>query len=142
MYVCTGNKPVAILSGRYWPENVLMVLPLLLCWGAASVWAQPMMGDEAESSHIWNFDTEKAETLPQNFIVGMLVDGRPAGEWKVIDMKKFPSFLQGLDRRERARIIRFCQLNGMKPKWSRFAELWRPTSCTHDVLPNLECLST
>jgi len=66
MYVCTGNKPVAILSRRYWLENVLMVLPLLLCWGAASVGAQPMMGDEAESSHIWNFDTEKAETLPQN----------------------------------------------------------------------------
>lgn len=111
MHVRTGNKPVAILSGRYWLENFLMVLPLLLCCGAASVFAQPMIGDEAESSHIWNFDAEKAETLPKNFVVGMLVDGRPAGEWKVIDMKKFPSFLQGLDRRERARITKVLQTN-------------------------------
>ena len=37
---------------------------------------------------------------------------------------------------------RYCQLNGMRPKWSHFAELWRPTSCTHDVLPNLKRPST
>ena len=36
----------------------------------------------------------------------------------------------------------YCQLNGMKPKWRRFAESWRHTSGTHDVLPNLERLST
>lgn len=104
MYVCTGNKPVAILSGRYWLENVLMVLPLLLCCGAASVWAQPTIGDEADSSHIWNFDTETAGTLPKNFVVGTLVDGRPAGDWQVLDMKKSLSLLHGLDRREQTRI--------------------------------------
>jgi len=37
---------------------------------------------------------------------------------------------------------RFCQLNGMRLKWSRVAESCRHTSCTHDVLPNLKRLST
>ena len=104
MHVLTGNKPAAILSGRYWLENFLMVLPLLLCCGAASVWAQPPLGDEADSRHIWNFDTETAGTLPNNFVVGTLVDGRPAGDWQVLDMKKSLSLLHGLDRREQTRI--------------------------------------
>ncbi len=65
----------------------LMTLLGLLYDGPASLWANPTIGDESESHQIWNFDSEMAGTLPQNFVVGTLVDGRPAGEWKVTNMK-------------------------------------------------------
>lgn len=36
-----------------------------------------------EQSHLWTFDADSPGTLPQDFVVGTLFDGRPAGEWKV-----------------------------------------------------------
>lgn len=42
----------------------------------------------AESSNSlrgWTFDAEPPGTLPQDFKIGTLFDGRPAGEWKVLE---------------------------------------------------------
>lgn len=36
-----------------------------------------------EQSRLWTFDADSPGTLPQDFVVGTLFDGRPAGEWKV-----------------------------------------------------------
>lgn len=33
---------------------------------------------------VWSFDADPPGTLPQNFEIGTLFDGRPAGEWKVL----------------------------------------------------------
>lgn len=44
-----------------------------------------------EQSRLWTFDTDSLGTLPQNFVVGTLFDGRPAGEWKVAQTNQAPS---------------------------------------------------
>ena len=45
-----------------------------------------------DSIRLWNFDADLPGTLPKDFAVGTLVDGRPAGEWKVLktDRAKSP----------------------------------------------------
>jgi hypothetical protein len=36
------------------------------------------------SIRAWTFDTESPDVLPKDFAIGTLFDGRPAGEWKVL----------------------------------------------------------
>jgi hypothetical protein len=36
-------------------------------------------------SRVWTFDSEPAETLPTHFAIGTLFDGRPAGDWKILN---------------------------------------------------------
>jgi len=98
-----GNRCDSIRAIIYVFEMVMALLVLLL-YGPGSLWAHPTIGEETKSHQTWTFDTETAGTLPQNFVVGTLVDGRPAGEWKVIAMPESLSLLSGLDRRELLRI--------------------------------------
>jgi len=44
----------------------------------------------------WHFDSEAPNSLPSDFEIGSLFDGRPAGEWKVIETKKARSTNQVL----------------------------------------------
>ena len=37
-----------------------------------------------QQSRLWTFDTDAPGTLPNEFVVGTLFDGRPAGDWKVV----------------------------------------------------------
>jgi hypothetical protein len=47
--------------------------------------AMPAVGYSLESTpHVWSFDDDPPKTLPAEFQVGALFDGRPAGEWKLI----------------------------------------------------------
>ncbi|MGH7206781.1 MAG: hypothetical protein ACREI2_11300 [Nitrospiraceae bacterium] len=39
----------------------------------------------------WNFDADLAGTLPKDFSVGTLFDGRPAGDWKVFQTDRAQS---------------------------------------------------
>jgi hypothetical protein len=39
----------------------------------------------------WQFDTERPGTLPADFVVGMLFDGKTAGDWKVVETEKAKS---------------------------------------------------
>ncbi len=86
-----------------------MVWLVLQSVALVSAWANSMSVEDAHSLQIWSFDTETAGTLPQNFVIGKLMDGRPAGDWKVIDMKQSLDFLQDLDRREHLRIKKVLQ---------------------------------
>jgi len=49
--------------------------------------------------------------------------------------------LEELDERYCHVWTRYCQLSGMRPKWSHFAESWRHSLCACDLLPNLKRLS-
>lgn len=109
MGVRNGKEPVAILSGRCLLIEMLIALLVLLFYGPAFLWANPTIGGEAENQQIWNFDTEAEETLPKNFVVGTTLDGRPAGEWNVIEMKQSLGLFHDFDRREHIRIKKVLQ---------------------------------
>lgn len=63
------------------------------------VMALPVVGLGLENTtHVWTFDhNEPPKTLPSEFKIGTLFDGRPAGEWKVLqtDRAKSPSYALG-----------------------------------------------
>ncbi|HKC95331.1 MAG TPA: hypothetical protein VKB81_15040 [Nitrospira sp.] len=48
-------------------------------------------------TYLWNFDADQPGSLPKDFVVGTLFDGRPAGEWKVLqtDRAKSPTQVLG-----------------------------------------------
>lgn len=45
----------------------------------------------ADSAQMWTFDNDPADTLPSEFQLGTLFDGRPAGNWKVLDTDRAKS---------------------------------------------------
>ena len=51
---------------------------------------QPALGavvaqaETASPALVWNFDREQPVTLPSEFSIGTLFDGRPAGDWQVL----------------------------------------------------------
>jgi hypothetical protein len=60
--------------------------------------AAPTVGYGLESTtHVWTFNDDAPKTLPGEFQVGTLFDGRPAGEWKVLetDRAKSPPHVLG-----------------------------------------------
>ena len=71
-----------------------MKLPVRLAvWLILTVSAVLAVSAVAEDSiRLWNFDGDPPGALPKTFVVGTLVDGRPAGEWKVLktDRAKSP----------------------------------------------------
>jgi hypothetical protein len=64
-----------------------VVLSLLMAFGAVV-----SQGEIASPAQIWNFDREQPGTLPSEFSIGTLFDGRPAGDWQVLatDRAKSP----------------------------------------------------
>src|SRR5947199_2588837 len=63
------------------------------CWVILTALAVLSVSASAEDSiRTWNFDGDRPGNLPNDFAVGTLVDGRPAGEWKVLktDRAKSP----------------------------------------------------
>jgi hypothetical protein len=47
--------------------------------------AVPVVGFSLDSAtRVWTFDDDPPESLPPEFQVGALFDGRPAGEWKIL----------------------------------------------------------
>ena len=47
--------------------------------------AIPVVGFSLDSAtRVWTFDDDPPESLPPEFQVGTLFDGRPAGEWKIL----------------------------------------------------------
>ena len=55
------------------------VISLLMTFGAAVAQAET-----ASPAPAWNFDREQPGTLPSEFSIGTLFDGRPAGDWQVL----------------------------------------------------------
>lgn len=65
-------------------QRLLLITILLL--------AVPAVGYGLESTiHVWTFDNDPPETLPSEFQMGTLFDGRPAGKWKVIETERAKS---------------------------------------------------
>jgi hypothetical protein len=44
-----------------------------------------------KQSRVWSFDANSSGTLPNEFVVGTLFDGRPAGDWKILEKSDAPS---------------------------------------------------
>lgn len=58
-------------------------LRILLLLAVAT--AMPVVGFSLENAtRVWTFDDDPPESLPPEFQVGTLFDGRPAGEWKIL----------------------------------------------------------
>jgi len=71
-------------------QRLLLITILLL--------AAPVVGHGLESTtHVWTFDNDPPETLPSEFQMGTLFDGRPAGVWMVLETgrAKSPSRVLG-----------------------------------------------
>ena len=117
------RKLADLKAGQGGPVTVLILLAILFVCVADVSWANPKTKLEANSPIIWNFDSETAGTLPPNFLVGTLVDGRSAGKWQVIDMKTSLSLLDRLDRRDHARISKVLQRNKAPSAPHVFAQL-------------------
>ena len=65
-------------------QRILLLIILVI--------APPVGGSSRESTiHVWTFDNDPPESLPAEFQVGTLFDGRPAGEWKVLGTDRAPS---------------------------------------------------
>lgn len=59
-------------------QRLLLITILLL--------AVPVVGYGLErTTHVWTFDNDPLNALPAEFQVGTLFDGRPAGEWAVLE---------------------------------------------------------
>lgn len=48
----------------------------------------PCYAVSGDTSTSWNFDAVPPRTLPDGFKLGRLYDGRPAGDWKVLETKE------------------------------------------------------
>lgn len=89
--------PTGDQRGAYgWIELLVPVLGLLLLAVAAGALAKPLTAQSAEE-RIWTFDAEPSGKTPEGFVIGTLFDGRPAGEWKVVqtDRAKSPPQVLG-----------------------------------------------
>lgn len=104
-----AGEPASSRTWRWGSVGFLLALLVLQFCNVPLSWANPNRMNKENSPQAWNFDTEMAGTLPKNFVVGTTLDGRSAGEWKVIDMKQTLSLLQDLDRREHMRIKKVLQ---------------------------------
>ncbi len=75
-------------SSQTWCIRVYIVLALV-AWTASGP-VRPQAASDTPSQ-LWTFDTDTPGTLPGDFVVGTLYDGRPAGEWKVLQASHAPS---------------------------------------------------
>jgi len=69
---------------------VSFIASLQLAIGAVAARA-----DTASPALVWNFDREQPGTIPSEFSIGTLFDGRPAGDWQVLatDQAKSPPYV-------------------------------------------------
>ena len=61
------------------------ILLLVIMAGAVPVYSLE------SPTRVWTFDEDQPGSLPGEFRVGTLFDGRPAGEWKVVPAEQAPS---------------------------------------------------
>lgn len=79
------KRAPSLWTRRIWPLIILG----LIAW-AASTPVTPQAAPDKQP-RLWTFDTDAPGTLPGDFAVGTLFDGRPAGEWKVVQTDLAPS---------------------------------------------------
>lgn len=71
---------------------IAVVSSVLMAFGAVNAQVE-----KAAPVRIWNFDRNQPGTLPTDFSIGTLFDGRPAGNWQVLstDRAKSPPNVLG-----------------------------------------------
>lgn len=86
--IFAGTKSPGSNPSLY-PSAIIISVAILLPMIFNAVAAQE---ETASSARIWNFDREQPGTLPGEFSIGTLFDGRPAGDWQVLatDRAKSP----------------------------------------------------
>ena len=52
------------------------------------LWVPTYASASTPEFRMWHFDEDRLEQLPPQFVIGTFVDGRPAGDWKVITTPK------------------------------------------------------
>ena len=69
--------------------NTFLSVMIAVSLGFMTMSAQ---AETASSAPAWDFDREQPGTLPSEFSIGTLFDGRPAGDWQVLatDRAKSP----------------------------------------------------
>jgi hypothetical protein len=71
------------------PAIALLIVTISVPMPVETLVAQ---AETASSAYVWDFDRERPGTLPGDFSIQTLFDGRPAGEWRVVatDRAKSP----------------------------------------------------
>ena len=66
---------------------ISVIISLLIVFSSVVV-----QGETTSLPKVWNFDREQPDSLPNEFSIGTLFDGRPAGNWQVLttDRAKSP----------------------------------------------------
>jgi hypothetical protein len=103
--------------------KVFIFLPILFYCVTNISWANPKIEGKPNKQKTWNFDSKEAGTLPSNFLVGTLGDGRASGKWKVIDKKTSMKLLDKLDKRDHGRVRKTLQNNEAPSTPHVFAQL-------------------
>ena len=75
-------------ASRAWRIRVLVAVALI-GWATSNPFALEVARDN--QSRLWTFDSDVLGTLPSDFVVGTLFDGRSAGDWKVAQKSDAPS---------------------------------------------------
>ena len=74
----------------FWTWSIRLLIAIaLIGWEAFNPVTPEATPDE--QPRLWTFDTDAPGSLPDDFAVGTLFDGRPAGEWKVAQADHAPS---------------------------------------------------
>lgn len=68
--------------------NALLSVMIAVSLGFMTMSAQ---AETASAVPAWNFDHEQPGTLPSEFSIGTLFDGRPAGDWQVLATERAKS---------------------------------------------------
>jgi hypothetical protein len=67
---------------------------IVTCFIAAlqlSLGAAVAQAETASPELVWNFDHEQTGTLPEEFSIGTMFDGRPAGNWQILATERAKS---------------------------------------------------
>jgi len=73
------------------PLGWIVALGLLIGLYATLLGPAQVAIAQRSSDHAWSFDLDPVGTLPKGFIIGTLFDGRPAGDWQIMEFKEAPS---------------------------------------------------
>ena len=117
------RKQIDLKIRQVGPFKLFILLAILFYCVTEISWADLKVEGKLNTQKIWDFDSEALGTLPSEFLVGTLVDGRASGKWQVIDMKTSINLLDKLDKRDRGRVGKVLQNNEAPSAPHVFAQL-------------------
>lgn len=83
-----GREAMTRISGlaSLWTRLPVLAAIVVIGYGVLGAGLGASQSAEPEESNVqqWTFDSSAPGSLPGAFVVGTLLDGRPAGEWKIL----------------------------------------------------------